>query len=167
MSEEENVENFNDFCDRDDVASEFILSLCWDSGILAASYYNLSSLEISIIHETIDLRPDHIQLRNLFRQIQPSFLVASASNQFLKDLIELLDLPENTDINKYKVSAYKSANANTFNISFFTYNRNNQHNVFRKRIYELDLPGLPAESSKRPDNQKRAFQGLSGLTDQG
>ncbi|CRL02391.1 CLUMA_CG015182, isoform A [Clunio marinus] len=148
MSEEENVENFNDFCDRDDVASKFILSLCWDSGILAASYYNLSSLEISIIHETIDLRPDHIQLRNLFRQIQPSFLVASASNQFLKDLIELLDLPENTDINKYKVSAYKSANANTFNISFFTYNRNNQHNVFRKRIYELDLPGLPAESSK-------------------
>lgn len=104
------------------------------------------------MNETVDLRPDHNQLRNLFRQIQPAYLVASGSNSFLEELIQLLDLPEGTEINKYKVQKTKAANASAMNVSFFPFNRKNQQEGFRKRIYELDLPGLPAESS-RSDRQ--------------
>lgn len=100
------------------------------------------------MNETIDLRPDHIQLRNLFRQIQPSFFVATGANLFLEELLDLLDLPEETDINKFKVIKTKTANANSTNVSFYPFNRHNQQEEFRKRIYELDLPGLPADATK-------------------
>jgi DNA mismatch repair protein MSH5 len=98
--------------------------------------------------ETIDLRPDFIQLRNLFRQVQPSFLVASGPINFLTELIQLLDMPEDTNINKFKVHKSKPANANATNVSFYPFNRKSQHDAFRKKIYELNLPGLPTESSK-------------------
>lgn len=103
--------------------------------------------------ETVDTSPDHIQLRNLFRQIQPSFLLATGPNKFLEELIQLLDLPDGTDVTKFKVNKTKTANANTTNVSFYPFSRKNQQvEGFRKRIYELDLPGLPAESS-RSDRQ--------------
>lgn len=98
--------------------------------------------------ESIDLRPDYIKLRNLFRHAQPSFLVASGPNNFLTELIQLLDMPEDANINKFKVHKSKVANANTLNISFYPFNRKNQHDRSRKKIYELNLPGLPSESSK-------------------
>lgn len=104
------------------------------------------------MNETCDLRPDHVQLRNLFRQIQPSFLVASGANSFLEELVKLLDLPEDTDINKFKIHKSKTSNANVSNVAFFPFNRKNQQEDYRKRIYLLDFPGLPAESS-RNDHQ--------------
>lgn len=97
--------------------------------------------------ETVDLRPDHIQLRNLFRQIQPAFFIATGPNVFFEELLTLLDLP-GTDINKFKVNKTKNANANAINVSFYPFNRRNQQEGFRKRIYELDLPGLPADATK-------------------
>ena len=125
------------------------------------------------MNESVDTSPDHIQLRNLFRYIQPSFLVASGSNKFLDELIQLLDLPYGTDVNKFKVNKSKAANANVTNVSFYPFNRKNQQEGFRKRIYELDLPGLPAESSKTdrkifidsayPMNQELAVLALGNL----
>jgi hypothetical protein len=99
--------------------------------------------------ETVDLAPDHIQLRHLFRQIQPLFLVATGPTKFINQLVELLDLPEDVDLNKYKVTKVKPANANVTNISFYPFNRKNTQEGYRKKIYEdLDLPGLPLEASK-------------------
>lgn len=125
------------------------------------------------MNETVDTSPDHIQLRNLFRNIQPSFLVASGPNKFISELIQLLDLPEGTDVNKFKANKSKTANANATNVSFYPFNRKNQQEGFRKRIYELDLPGLKAESSKTdrqifidsafPMNQELAVLALGNL----
>lgn len=106
------------------------------------------------MNETIDLRPDHLQLRNLFRQVQPSYLVATGTNSFLEDLIKLLDLPEETDVNKFKIHKHKSSNANASNVCFYPFNRKNQLETFRKNVYDLDLPGLPADSSK---NNRQVF----------
>jgi hypothetical protein len=83
---------------------------------------------------------------------QPSFLVASGANTFLEELVQLLDLPGVTDINRFKVQKSKTSNANTSNMAFFTFNRKNQHEGYGKRIYLLDFLGLPAESS-RTDRQ--------------
>lgn len=57
----------------------------------------------------------------------------------------LLDLPEGTDINKFKVNKLKNSNANTSNMTFYPFSLKNQQEGFRKRIYMLDLPGLPAD----------------------
>jgi len=101
----------------------------------------------------VDLQPDYVQLRNLFRQVQPSYLVAAGQNQFLEDLVQLLDLPEDTDINKFKVRQSKGGNAHSSNVSFYPYNRKQQQKEFRQKIYyDLELPGLPPESS-RSDRQ--------------
>lgn len=98
--------------------------------------------------ETVDLAPDHVQLRHLFRQVQPSYLAATGGTKFIEKLVDLLDLPEDTNLNKYKVSRTKPANANVTNVSFYPFNRKIDQESYRKRIYELELPGLPAEASK-------------------
>ena len=40
--------NQNSEEEDDEIESEFILSLCWDSGILSAVYYNLMTLELHV-----------------------------------------------------------------------------------------------------------------------
>lgn len=102
------------------------------------------------MNETGDLRPDYVQLRNLFRQVQPSYMVTSGPNHFLEDIIKLIDLPEGTDYAKFKIKKSKSATAN--NIAIYPFNRKNNLSGFRKQIYELNLPGLPSECS-RSDRQ--------------
>lgn len=102
------------------------------------------------MNETGDLRPDYIQLRNLFRQVQPLYMVTSGPNNFLEDIINLLELPEGTDYTKFKIKKSKSATAN--NVAIYPFNRKNNLSGFRKLIYELNLPGLPSESS-RSDRQ--------------
>lgn len=140
--------------ENEDEDTEIILSLCWDHSILAAVYYDLTTLQLHMMNETTDIRPDHIQLRNLFRQLAPSFLVGSGANAFLEELVNLLDLPSDTDVSKFKVSKTKTSNANASNVSFFPFNRKTQQEEYRKRIYQLDFPGLPAESSH---NDKKIF----------
>lgn len=102
------------------------------------------------MNETGDLRPDYIQLRNLFRQVQPSYMVTSGPNNFLEDIINLLELPEGTNYAKFKIKKSNPATAN--NVAIYPFNRKNNLSGFRKQIYELNLPGLPSESS-RSDRQ--------------
>lgn len=101
------------------------------------------------MNETTDLHPDHKILRNLFRQIEPDFLVATGPSKFLQELIELLDLPDTTDVSKYKIGKGKTANANALNISFYPFDRKGVQESYRKRIYELELPGVPRDISPR------------------
>ena len=97
------------------------------------------------MNEVVDLSPDYFNLRQIFRQVKPAYLVAAGTNQFFEDLSrKLLEIPENTDIEKYKVHKTKSSNAFAFNVCFFPLNRQTAN---RERIYELDLPGLPVNCS--------------------
>lgn len=94
------------------------------------------------------MRPDYVKLKQLFHQIEPSYLVATGSNTFFEELMKLLDpTNENCDLQKFKVTKKKAANANSSNVSFYQFNRNNLDEL-RKHIYELDLPGLMAQSTK-------------------
>lgn len=104
-----------------------------------------------------------MQMRNLFRQVQPSFLVAAGPSVFLVELIKLLDLPEDTEISKFKVTNSKPANANASNIAFYQFNRGIQSSIYSARIFNLDLPGLPSEASK---NDRKLFVGSVIAMDQ-
>lgn len=142
---------------------EFILSLCWDKERLSAVFFNTESLELhvragffknsilihelQIMSEILDLSPDYINMRHIFRQIKPSFLVAGGSNQFFEDLgRSLLQVPDDTDIAKFKVGRGQSSNAFAFNLCFYPLNRQVE---LRETIYQLDLPGLPADCSEK------------------
>lgn len=95
------------------------------------------------VPEVADLRPDCTHLKNLFRLVQPSYLViSSGSKWFLEELLELLQPSDgNADINKYKVKKNSTANANASNLSIYPFDRAGQE-ALRKKIYDLDLPGL-------------------------
>lgn len=72
------------------------------------------------------------------------------------DLTKLLDLPEETDIRKFKVTNSKAANANASNIVFYPFNRSIHPSLYRARILNLDLPGLPPEA---PKSDRKIFIG--------
>lgn len=103
---------------------------------------------MQIFYENVDLRPDFTNLKSIFRQVTPSYLVATGSNIFFEELVKLLD-PSNelSDFQKFKVTKKQAANANASNVSFYSFNRKNQDEL-RKKIYELDLPGIMSQSSK-------------------
>jgi hypothetical protein len=42
------MESYEPSADEDDIVNEFILSLCWDNGVLAATFYNLATLELHV-----------------------------------------------------------------------------------------------------------------------
>ena len=97
------------------------------------------------MQEVHELRPDYPALGNLFRQVKPSHLVCSGPKLFLEDLIKLLDLPLETDLNKFKI---KKNQPNITNITIYpTINKTNMRD-FRKKIYNLNLPGIPSECSE-------------------
>lgn len=85
-------------------------------------------------------------MRNLFRQVQPSCLVASGPNAFIDELVEMLEL-QHEDINKYKDTKKKTGESNESNLAIYSFNRKSQSEEYRKTIYEIDIPGLPADSS--------------------
>jgi DNA mismatch repair protein MSH5 len=92
-----------------------------------------------------------VYLRSIFRQVAPSFLVASGPNEFLQDLLEFLNIDgeDGKNIDKFMVKKSKMANAIVSNMTFYTFDRKNQQNLeaLRKKIFSLDLPGLPSDAS--------------------
>lgn len=102
--------------------------------------------------KVVDFSPDYSNLRHLFRQIKPSYLVAAGSNQFFEDLgCSLLQVSEDSSIDKFKIGRAKTSNAAASNLCFYPLNRQTDH---REKIYEMDLPGLQAECS---DGERRMF----------
>lgn len=96
------------------------------------------------MQEVHELRPDYPALGNLFRQVKPTHLVCSGPTNFLEDLMKLLDLPPETDLNKFKV---KKNWPNCSNISIYPAMTKSLGD-FRKKIYSLNLPGIPREASE-------------------
>lgn len=118
---------------------EVIASFIWCDGHICVSYYNVSSLDMYITYETVDLRPDFCHLHNLFR-IMPNMrnVIASGPDIFLKAIMTLLDLPI-VDPTQYRLHNLKSLSAATFVV----YTSNEKTLIEnRQRILEMHMPRM-------------------------
>lgn len=87
-------------------------------------------------------------MKQIFQQVKPAYLVATGNSVFFDELVSILDPTlEKKDYQKFRVSKNKAANANSTNVSFYQLNRGKQDDL-RKRIYELNLPGIMAKTTK-------------------
>lgn len=69
--------------------------------------------------------------------------MSSSSNAFLEEILGLLDdTNADRDFNKYKVRKTGAVNANNSNLSIYPFDRKNHQEALRKRIYDIDLPGM-------------------------
>lgn len=128
-----------------EIESEFILSICWKAGSLSAVFYDLVLMEISVLQEMSDFKPDYPLITHLFHKNQPSNLILAGPKNFLEDISEVLNL-SSTDFKKKYTTIYGDGGSKTCFVTFHTHNKRNIE-IFRKKIYELQLPGLPAEAS--------------------
>lgn len=119
---------------------EIIASFIWLDGHICVSYYNVSSLDLYITFETVDLKPDFCHLQNLFR-ILPNMrnVLASGPDVFLTMIMKLLDLPKQMDLAQYRLQNLKSLSAATFVVY-----ANNDKTLIenRKRILEMNMPRM-------------------------
>ncbi|XP_053679930.1 mutS protein homolog 5-like [Anopheles nili] len=128
-----------------------ILSLCWNAGALAASYYDIDQLELYAVQQAIEPRPQYVLLRDLVRRYHPLFYVISGPSCFLEDCIELLGLP---------VAANDSAPGNPGqsrntteiptqapNVKVVEFSTHTQ-TIAKARLLALKVPGMPAQSDE-------------------
>lgn len=131
---------------------EVIASFIWCDGHICVSYYNVSSLELYITNETVDLRPDFCHLQNLFR-VMPNMrnVLASGPDIFLTKVMKLLGLPEKMDPAQYRLHRLKSLSAATFVV----YASNEKTLIEnRQRILELNMPRM---NSSMTDQERFNF----------
>lgn len=130
----------------DSVVLEYILSLTWESGTLSASYYIPQTMEVNVMQEVIDLRPNFSLLHNLFRQLSPVTVLASGHEGFLKQVMQILNIPEHTDPTIFHVM--KSSGVN--NQKFLIYPRGEKMlHLNRRRILQMKLSGIPEMNDSR------------------
>ncbi|XP_050068766.1 mutS protein homolog 5-like [Anopheles maculipalpis] len=127
-----------------------IISICWNAGALAASYYDIDQLELYAIQQAIEPRPQYVLLRELVRRYNPLFYVISGPTCFLDDCREILSIPNGL---AHHSDASDSAAQNTANTTQFTnvkiveYSAQTQ-TAARARLLSLKLPGMPPESDE-------------------
>lgn len=120
---------------------EVITSFVWCDGHICFSHYNISSLDLFISCETVDLRPDFCHLQNIFR-IMPNIrnILASGPDDFLRAVMKLHGIPNNNvDPIRYRLHNLKSLSAAIFIVYV-----NNEKTLIenRKRILEMQLPRM-------------------------
>uniref|UniRef100_A0A182T1P3 DNA mismatch repair proteins mutS family domain-containing protein n=1 Tax=Anopheles maculatus TaxID=74869 RepID=A0A182T1P3_9DIPT len=127
-----------------------IISLCWNAGALAASYYDIDQLELYAIQQAIEPRPQYVLLRELVRRYQPLFYVISGPSCFLDDCREILGVPAALSNH---TSASESVVQNTTtatqpeNLKIVEYSTQTQATA-RARLLALKLPGISPESDE-------------------
>lgn len=122
-----------------ETTDEHIASFIWSSGVLSCVFYNISTMNLFIVHETIDLKPDFWHLANLFRQLKMTNVLASGPNQFLQQIMKLRGLSEKDDPSRYRLNRLKTLTA----AEFIIYSNNEKTLLTnRKRILELNLPRM-------------------------
>lgn len=123
---------------------DYIVSISWSKGVLAAAYFKLSSMEMFVTEETFDLKPDFPFLHNIFRTITMRHLIVSGPPEFLRTIIELCGLPANSDL-----SQYRSTKPNLVSSRFLNIYSNDEKIVLpnRQRILNMDLPGMALDMS--------------------
>lgn len=126
--------------------NEHIASYTWHSGHLSAAYYNTTTMEMFVTHEVVDLKPDFWHLKNLFRQIKVTNVLASGPNIFLKEIIQLLGMSDKCDPSHYRLNQLKTLSA----AEFIVYTNNEKTlQMNRKRILDLNLPRMTAQFTEQ------------------
>lgn len=123
---------------------DFVVSISWSKGVLAAAYFKLSSMEMFVTEETYDLKPDFPFLHNIFRTITMRHLIVSGPPEFLRKIVVLCGLPEDAEI-----SQFRSTHPNLVSSRFLNIFSNDEKVVMpnRKRIINMDLPGMTPDMS--------------------
>lgn len=141
MAESLSLQGLDDQADGDideaiiQTPEEYISAYAYSSATITAAYYNTTTLELSLAHETVDLKPEFWHLKNLYRQLNHKVVLASGPVEFLRTLMCLMNLP-NKEPAQYSVNRLKSTNHSPF----LVYTNNAKSLVAsRKRIYELRL----------------------------
>lgn len=126
---------------------EYIASFIWVDGHICVSYYNVSTLDMYITYETVDLKPDFCHLQNLFR-VMPNMrnVLASGPDVFLTAIMKLLGLPDKMDPNQYRLNRLKTLSAATFVV----YTSNEKTLIEnRKRILEMHTPRMTSAMTEQ------------------
>lgn len=136
--------------DRQQFNSQYVVSIFWNHGYLAVAYYEVSTMELFVSAEAMDLKPDYPYLDNLFHQIYITDLICSGPIEFIKKVMELGDLPAD-DYEKYYVRQHNPITARSFVIYTNSLRTLDRH---RKRILKMHLPGMPSGST---EHQRKMF----------
>lgn len=139
--------------DELDAPEDYVVSICWSKGVLAAAYFKLSTMEMFVTEEIFDLKPDYPFLHNIFRTITMRHLIVSGPNDFLTQIIYLSGLPETSDL-----SVYRSNRSNLVSTRFLNIFSNDDKCVLlnRKRIMNIELHGIAPDMS---DADRHTFVG--------
>uniref|UniRef100_A0A336MLD2 CSON003427 protein n=1 Tax=Culicoides sonorensis TaxID=179676 RepID=A0A336MLD2_CULSO len=124
--------------------TDCILSISWNSGVLGAVCYDMSTMEITIVQEIIDTRPDFMYLNNLLRQVCPSYLLINGTTTFTSEVLKFLDLPENFNYNTMRKQKNKPTRSN-IQISPID---SRKSVIAKTRLSQLKLPGMPSDTSE-------------------
>lgn len=119
---------------------EYISSYVWSEGHICAAYFDVTTFEMYLTYETVDLKPDFCHLKNLMGRINNvRTVLASGPNVFLLEIMKIRGLPNAIDPNQYRLSRLKSMSAATFIVYV-----NNDKTLIenRLRILQLHLPRM-------------------------
>uniref|UniRef100_A0A182QBP6 DNA mismatch repair proteins mutS family domain-containing protein n=1 Tax=Anopheles farauti TaxID=69004 RepID=A0A182QBP6_9DIPT len=128
-----------------------IISICWNAGALAASFFDIDQLELYAIQQAIEPRPQYVLLRELVRRYQPLYYVISGPTCFLEDCREVLGVsipistrPSSSDVAARNTSAASTQSANVKVVDFSAHTQT----AAKTRLLALKLPGMPPESDE-------------------
>lgn len=119
--------------------SQLILSICWESGYLSASFFNIETMELSIMQKTIELRPEFVNLNNLFRITSPDYILMSGHDDFLKEVLRINNIPPEIELKSLKADK----NCANFSTNVFILPMDKKTLFANKnRVLKLNLPGM-------------------------
>uniref|UniRef100_A0A182NRB9 DNA mismatch repair proteins mutS family domain-containing protein n=1 Tax=Anopheles dirus TaxID=7168 RepID=A0A182NRB9_9DIPT len=128
-----------------------IISLCWNAGALAASYFDIDQLELYAIQQAIEPRPQYVLLRELVRRYQPLFYVISGPTCFLEDCREVLGVSiattTRTDSSEVAARNTSASSTQSTNVKVVDFSVHAQTTA-KGRILSLKLPGMAPESNE-------------------
>uniref|UniRef100_A0A1B0GIV7 Putative mismatch repair atpase msh5 muts family n=1 Tax=Lutzomyia longipalpis TaxID=7200 RepID=A0A1B0GIV7_LUTLO len=168
MDSNDTIENLSSI--NQDLFEEYehLLSLCWDSATLSATFYVMQTMEMFIVPEITDLRPMFSYTHNLFRQLNPIAVMASGHESFLREIMNLLKFPESACAKDYSVNVVlNNPDMNKF-VVFPQSEKSFPEN--HRRLFNVNVAGFENESEKKtylntniPLHQKLVIQSAGNL----
>lgn len=151
---------------------EYIISYAWHQGLLSVAYLSQATMELSIVEETIDLRPDFITLTHLHRNFNYSHILATGPPAFLHKICAIFEFPIDTDLAAHKVdkggghharhqqqmpaTSNNATSASALPLLFIYPCDEGTSAQNRNRILRLELPEMPRNLN---DTDRQAYIG--------
>lgn len=118
---------------------ELILSICWESGYLSAAFFNSETMELSVMQQTIEIRPEFVNLNNLFRIVTPTNILMAGHDNFLKEVLRINNIPPDVELKSLKVDK-KGVNFSS-NILIYPMDKKTLF-ANKNRVLKINLPGM-------------------------